>query len=80
MTRKDKPLSAFAKNLRAARKMKGWSCKGAANAIGIGEKRYSSYEECRAEPPLEVLETILKVYEVPEETVPTFLFGENKAA
>lgn len=56
--------STFSKNLKRARKNKGWSQEGAATAIGLNPKRYAKYEEGRAEPPHDILHKICDAYEI----------------
>ncbi len=62
--------STFSKNLVKARKLKGWSQRGAAEAIreagakGFNRPVLGSYEEDRANPSNETLVIICDVYEI----------------
>lgn len=61
----NKKLSAFAKNLRAARKMRGWTQKQAAEQIQhVTRNAYSKWENGEREPPLEILVRISEVYQI----------------
>jgi transcriptional regulator with XRE-family HTH domain len=52
----------FQINLKIARKLKGWSQKGAAETIGIKRATLASYEEGRAQPLHQTMDRICTAY------------------
>lgn len=63
----------FATNLRKARAEKGWSQQQVAEQIGIKQKRYAAYEEGRADPSIQTLAAITKLFGITD--FYTFLVG-----
>lgn len=56
--------SIFSKNLKAARRLKGWTQKEAAQKLFRSQKAYAKWEEGRSEPPQETLLLICDVFEI----------------
>ena len=57
-------MSIAGKNLKYLRKLRGWTQEEFSNKLGIKRSLIGAYEEERAEPRLEVLETISEIFKV----------------
>jgi transcriptional regulator with XRE-family HTH domain len=57
-------MSYAGKNLRYLRKQKGWTQEEFANKLGVKRSLIGAYEEERAEPKLEVLETLSLLFKL----------------
>ncbi|HEX6914105.1 MAG TPA: LexA family transcriptional regulator [Chitinophagaceae bacterium] len=57
-------MSFAGKNLRYLRKLRGWTQEEFANKLGIKRSLLGAYEEERAEPRLEVTETICGIFKL----------------
>lgn len=70
-------MKAFAENLKKVRIANGFTQEGAAQAIGVTEKAYQSYEEGRAWPRPDRLWKIAEVFWIPN--LQSFCENENWA-
>jgi transcriptional regulator with XRE-family HTH domain len=57
-------MSYAGKNLRYLRKLRGWTQEECANKLNIKRSLIGAYEEERAEPKLEVLETLCSIFKL----------------
>lgn len=57
-------MSFAGKNFRYLRKLRGWTQEEFANKLGIKRSLVGAYEEERAEPKLEAMEQICKLYKI----------------
>jgi transcriptional regulator with XRE-family HTH domain len=57
-------MSYAGKNLRYLRKLRGWTQEEFANKLGVKRSLIGAYEEERAEPKLEVLETMSSIFKL----------------
>lgn len=57
-------MSQAGKNLKYLRKLRGWTQEEFATKLGIKRSLIGAYEEERADPRLEVLETVSEIYKV----------------
>jgi transcriptional regulator with XRE-family HTH domain len=58
-------MSTVNQNVKYLRKLRGWTQEEFANKIGIKRSLLGAYEEERAEPNYEVLETVSDIFKVP---------------
>jgi transcriptional regulator with XRE-family HTH domain len=70
-------MSLAGKNLRYLRKLRGWTQEEFANRLGIKRSLLGAYEEERAEPKLEVTETVCGLFKLSMEE---FLLKDMSAA
>src|SRR5687768_4319450 len=57
-------MSLAGKNLKYLRKLRGWTQEEFANKVGIKRSLLGAYEEERAEPRIEVLETVSEIFKL----------------
>jgi len=57
-------MSVAGQNIKYLRKLRGWTQEEFANKLGIKRSLVGAYEEERAEPRLEVLETVSEIFKV----------------
>ncbi len=57
-------MSFAGKNLKYLRKLRGWTQEEFANRLNIKRSLLGAYEEERAEPRIEVLETVMDIYKL----------------
>ncbi len=57
-------MSEAGKNLKYLRKLRGWTQEEFANKLKIKRSLLGAYEEARAEPRIEVLETVSKIFKI----------------
>lgn len=57
-------MSFAGKNLKYLRKLRGWTQEEFANKLSIKRSLLGAYEEERAEPRIEVLETVMEIYKL----------------
>ncbi len=57
-------MSQAGQNLKYLRKLRGWTQEEFANKLGIKRSLIGAYEEERADPRLEVMETICQIFKV----------------
>lgn len=62
-------MSYAGKNFKYLRKLRGWTQEDFANKIGIKRSLIGAYEEERAEPRLEIIETVCELFKLSLEDV-----------
>ncbi len=62
-------MSFAGKNFKYLRKLRGWTQEDFANIVGIKRSLVGAYEEERAEPRLEVVETVCSIFKLSLEDV-----------
>jgi transcriptional regulator with XRE-family HTH domain len=55
-------MSQAGQNLKYLRKLRGWTQEEFANKLGIKRSLIGAYEEDRADPRLEVMETVCQIF------------------
>ena len=71
-------MSLAGQNLKYLRKLRGWTQEEFANKLGIKRSLIGAYEEERADPRLEVLETLSEIFKVSLDELLLHDLGEEK--
>src|SRR6202000_1230904 len=71
-------MSIAGQNLKYLRKLRGWTQEEFAARLGIKRSLLGAYEEERAEPRLEVLETISDMFKLSLDELPPKELGDSK--
>ena len=71
-------MSLAGKNLKYLRKLRGWTQEEFATRLGIKRSLLGAYEEERAEPRLDVLETVSEIFKLTLDEIFLSELGDNK--
>src|SRR6185437_14099496 len=71
-------MSLAGQNLKYLRKLRGWTQEEFANKLGIKRSLIGAYEEERADPRLDVLETLSEIFKVSLDELLLHDLGEEK--